>query len=198
MKQILVVSPNGESRKFNSVADLSRKYKISQNTALNWLKGKSKPTGELKGCTVKYAEAEDMGVEYERDKNKTILSTENNIIFWLNLHFDTFMYNELTGSIQQAKTDLTSYVDTKTSQMTLSDSEFETIFTRTVRNSIFGEGVSQQDQKSINDVMNSLDNYKTDVSVYMNGMVRRELKGSSSTSSEPMIHHSIASIPVVG
>lgn len=86
---------------------------------------------------------------------------------WVTVNDTTAMYNELTGSIQQAKTDLTSYVDTKTSQMTLSDSEFETIFTRTVRNSIFGEGVSQQDQKSINDVMNSLDNYKTDVSVYM-------------------------------
>lgn len=100
MKQILVVSPNGESRKFNSVADLSRKYKVAQNTVVNWLKGKSKPVGALRGCTLKYAEAEDMGVNYERDKNDTILSTENNIILWLNLNFDTFMYNELTGMLE--------------------------------------------------------------------------------------------------
>ena len=73
---------------------------------------------------------------------------------------------DIYSAISQSEEDVKTYVDTKVSEMTLTDSEFTTIFNRTVATNIFGN-VQEADRKSIDQVQGDLDNYKTDISVYM-------------------------------
>lgn len=113
MKKVLCTYPNGETKKFSSKRAIAKEFKVTNQTAYNWMKGTSKPpsTSSAYGCTFTVVDDdsfdESVDFQYEQDKNGHILPTANNIIGYLQIHFDSFTYNELTDSLEVNGTPIT-------------------------------------------------------------------------------------------
>lgn len=101
MKKVLMTSPNGETRKFESAAEAARLCNVSKTTIQNWLKGQSLPVGQWKDYEFTYFEGESVQeFSYEVDKKGQIASSAKNIMNWLKIHFDDFALNEWTGVLE--------------------------------------------------------------------------------------------------
>lgn len=108
-KSILITDEKGIVVKKKSITEAAKYLKVNKETVNNWLKGKNKPQGGLKGYTFKLIEEDDNGnfqdyEGYDCDKRTGLpLPNTKNIKHWLELNYDSFEYNELTDNLEVNK-----------------------------------------------------------------------------------------------
>ena len=106
MKSILITNDKGITVKKKGIAEAARYLNVTRESVANWVNGRSKPQGNLKGYTFKLIEESDNGnltnyEGYDLDKRSGVpLPNTKNIMRWLSLNYDTFAYNELTDNLE--------------------------------------------------------------------------------------------------
>lgn len=105
MNTIIVTMPDGDIKRYRSQNEVAKALDVSKQTVINWIKGESKPVGNLKGLQIKQIEEDDngkvVGVEgYQLKSNGQTIDNEFNIRLWLNIHCKSFRFNELTNNLE--------------------------------------------------------------------------------------------------